>query len=687
MLGEIVASSYLPKAALIQIGSLLLLAAWLYEGFRAKSLTITKNGFIWPLAVFLVWALLSLTWSLDSWLGFSRWIHWAACGLLFFLALQIIKSRNQSRFLLCMIVASAVCLSLLGILQYLTNFNWLPQSAPPAATFFNKNMAGHFFVLVFPASLYLLLSAKNKLAMWAAAFALTCVNVIVFYTFTKAAWVCVTWECLLFLGIFEFERSRSGKSAFWGKPKAVALAVSIAITLVMSSLTPDGWKWRMDENYHYLSGMWNPESHAAEDNLQSLQQYSSTSVSSRLILYKNTLEMIAENPILGVGANNFSIHYPNTSRKLPRDGDSMILTQAFHGHNDFLQLLSELGLPFAVILCWAGFLLLKSSRNLFRRNCPAEDRYLGAAMLIALAGLTLNANFSFPLYRAIPPFLLAVYTAIFVQLTRRGDPVKAISLKLIGNQWLGAGCVFASIGLVVWSIAQYFVIKSDGHFYSMHKAIKIENYGKALAQLDKAKHYNPFRHDTLKMEGQIYLKLGRVEKARDLLSAYREFNPNYAQGLMLLGRSHQLLREFEEAETALEKGIEIDPNVARMHDLLANVKSSLGKHGAALREFRIAAKLKPENPIYQYNLGIKARSMKHFEEAVRAFKKTAQLKDSSHNAYLSLGLILFYELNDPDSGIEYMQKALDINPTINNADQLKLLIAASEFKTNEQRPQ
>ncbi len=679
--GEIYASSYLPKAALIQIGSLLLLTVWLFEQFRANTLTIVKCRLYLPLAAFLLWVLLSITWSLNTYSVLSKWTHWAACGLIFFLAAQIIKNRQQARFIFIMIVSSAVVLSFLGFFQYLLRVDWFPQTARPAITFANKNMAAHFFVLVFPAGLYLLLSAKNKRAIWLYAFFLACLNTYVFYTHTKAAWVCVTFEFLLFISVFVFEKIRFKTKTDFGKHKAAAFGVAIALTIAMSFLTPDGLRWRGPETYNYIAGMWDAEARVADEKLQKLRKYSSISVESRLILYQNTLELFAKKPLLGVGAGNFSIHYPTASIKRPRDNKSLILKQAVHGHNDFLQLLSELGLPFAIIFIWACVLFIQGIGKLGRKACPPEDRQMGAAALIALAGIALNANFSFPFYRAVAPFLLAVYSAIFftayrgfaVKNQNRGD-----TWSVAGTQWSKVCFILSLAGLILWSMAQYRVIKSDEHYHSMHVAIRLEKYEEALAQIELAKHYNPLPKETMKMKGQIYLKLGKVKKARDLLTAYQKYNPYYAQGLMLLGRSHQLLKEYQEAEKALQRGIEIDPHVERMHDLLASVKSSLGKHEEALKEFRRAAELKPDNFNYQYNLGIKAREMKRFEEAAGAFRKTIDLKPTFDKGHLLLGLILFYELDEQDSGIIHLNIALRLNPRIKDAGQLRQIIAAHE---------
>ena len=73
------------------------------------------------------------------------------------------------------------------------------------------------------------------------------------------AWVCVSFEFLLFISVFVFEKIRFKTETVFGKQKATAFGAAIALTIAMSFLTPEGVRWHGTETYNYIAGMWNAE--------------------------------------------------------------------------------------------------------------------------------------------------------------------------------------------------------------------------------------------------------------------------------------------------------------------------------------------------------------------------------------------------------------------------------------------
>ncbi len=99
-------------------------------------------------------------------------------------------------------------------------------------------------------------------------------------------------------------------------------------------------------------------------------------VSVRLLLWSIAFEMWRANPMTGVGANNFEAAYAesrrafvasNPSSPLLNDREDMLAKRA---HNEYVQMLAELGLPglllflvFCLILATAAWRAVRSSRN------------------------------------------------------------------------------------------------------------------------------------------------------------------------------------------------------------------------------------------------------------------------------------------------------------------------------------
>ena len=107
-----------------------------------------------------------------------------------------------------------------------------------------------------------------------------------------------------------------------------------------------------------------------------------TSVSlPRTMIWRGVVNMIADSP-LGVGLGGFSARFPQYQ---PR---GFSVNRVRHAHNDYLELLSELGAPGAALLfLTTAVLLLRSLKHLLRRH---EDRTIWLrrlALLAVVAGL------------------------------------------------------------------------------------------------------------------------------------------------------------------------------------------------------------------------------------------------------------------------------------------------------------
>ena len=110
---------------------------------------------------------------------------------------------------------------------------------------------------------------------------------------------------------------------------------------------------------------------------------------SRIGIYRRTLQMIADRPLLGVGPGNFPLVYPRY-----RDKKEMVFMN--ETHNDYLQFASEMG-----IFSLAAFLVLlllyfKSGIRylLFSKNMYLLGLTLGC--MVSIAGVVVHGSMDFP---------------------------------------------------------------------------------------------------------------------------------------------------------------------------------------------------------------------------------------------------------------------------------------------------
>ncbi|MEA1922986.1 MAG: O-antigen ligase family protein [Pseudomonadota bacterium] len=283
----------------------------------------------------------------------------------------------------------------LGIFQYF-GFQ-VPLLKPilgPASTLGYRNPAAHFLALVLPFALFAvwrhwrswrahgsvirLLLFLGLLLVALAALAL------LFMNYSRTAIMALLVEVLALplvwlLSKKDGESDRGGKRRRWGR----ALLGSLLLVVLISSLImvfPDSRK-RAVSSYHKFKrgGL-------------------SRVLEARYYHWGNTLVMIKERPLLGLGLGNWRFSYPLYAASFKRDPLHNYKVQIRKTHNDYLQLAAECGIP-ALLL----FLLFWGRQfYLLRYSTPESDgdqdwRLPLAASLLAFSVIMF---FSFPMQMA-----------------------------------------------------------------------------------------------------------------------------------------------------------------------------------------------------------------------------------------------------------------------------------------------
>jgi len=110
---------------------------------------------------------------------------------------------------------------------------------------------------------------------------------------------------------------------------------------------------------------------------------------SRIDIYRGTLQMIADRPLLGVGPGNFPLVYP-------RYRDKKLIAFINETHNDYLQFASEMGIFSLVAFLVLLFLYFRNGIRylLFSKNMYLLGLALGC--MVSIAGVALHGSMDFP---------------------------------------------------------------------------------------------------------------------------------------------------------------------------------------------------------------------------------------------------------------------------------------------------
>jgi len=109
----------------------------------------------------------------------------------------------------------------------------------------------------------------------------------------------------------------------------------------------------------------------------------------RIDVYRGTLQMIADRPLLGVGPGNFPLVYP-------RYRDKKFIIFINETHNDYLQFASEMGIFSLVAFLVLLFLYFRNGIRylLFSKSMYLLGLTLGC--MVSIAGVALHGSMDFP---------------------------------------------------------------------------------------------------------------------------------------------------------------------------------------------------------------------------------------------------------------------------------------------------
>lgn len=670
-------AAHRPQAAFVQTGALALLVAVLAGPARQRRLAALSTPFDAPIVALLLFSAASLAWAVNAYEGLLVWMHWAACALVFWMVAAALRDESDARRLLQALFVSGVLISLLGLAQHAYGLTLLPQAQPPAATFVHKNVAAAFVVMTAPLGPTLLLHRPRSklLIQYVSATAVMVSYVVV--TFTRSAWLALAVQVALFTVLLARDRELRIR---WPAPRrvmatALAGAVVVASTTTFAVLGPAG----MSAAWDRVAEVWRAfgAERAALDPAVEGVRY--TSVQHRRAIWLNTLAMARDAPLLGVGLGNHDVVYPAYAWSAAPDRIFGEKAQLDFAHNDYLQTLAELGMAGALLFAWLLVTVWRTLRRLWLREAAADRRALVLGAGLGVAGLLVDAAFSFPLQQAIPPLVLAAYLGVLAALlTRFGWDAGAWRLfdastgrrRLVPP--LAAAVVVALLAVTAWAHGHWLL--ADRHALRMARAERRRDWGVALAESAAAHRLDPGRREPLLVMGQAHLAAGRAGQALLPLRELLVTRPHDMTALGNLALALSARGDAAAATDAFQRVLRIQPRDARAHYELGALLEQQGRRKEALEEYRLAARYDARNAGYQHQWGVAALQAGLSEEALHALGRALEEDPSRAVSHKALGVVLFEVLGRREEGVPHLRRALALDPADRDAPRIRQLL-------------
>lgn len=574
-------------------------------------------------------------------------------------------------------IALAV-VSFLGVCQYLgLGFTEIRSAGMPSATFLYRNFAAMYVVSALPVAVARFLVAERDGEAWAWAVVGGLASLFLLYTRTRGAWVgfgSALGAAALFLVVTK--GSRPWRLPDWTTGKRAAAVTCVSLVCVCSSIPP-------------LGGI------AGEQLASAQKEGVATAVvsilegqhSGRLAAWTQSLKLISDHWLVGVGVGNWALVYPRYAGETFASDGGMF----FRPHNDYLWVVSELGV---VGLLLAGWVVLSIVRVAIRCLTRMEDTTGALVLLGMMAGLVAlsgHAFFSFPKERPATLASVSLYLGILAATWRSvRDETREPSFPR-GAAW--GALVICALALIPVGRAVAF----SRHHFRTDLFRFVGRFDASLREAQAAKRLGIVDARIYEFEGFALQKLGRVEEAYRSRIEGLAYHPNNPWSLHAVGVYAQELGRHRDALPMLERAAQLAPRVGVFHRELGLSQAHLGRANRAAASFDRALALMPNDPLTQLEASTFAMMTGDTARAHAHLAVASEKIGNERGKLLTLGR---YALGAREGSIaeDAFNRALDIKDGTDaivglaraqamngRADEAAALLRGRRFKVDDQR--
>ncbi len=602
--------SSLPKLAFIQSAVLLLCFLWCLKGRYSRQLLLRKTPVALPMILFLTTVLLSLFQAVNLYEGMRQSIHLALCVILFFLVVDRVRTRKYLDRVIAACILSGAVVSIIGIIQYLSSFAWIPQveTARPAGTFMTRAMAVHFLVIVFPLSFLPFLPAKEDRLPWPYGVSSLGMIVYLIYTRSRAGWVACGFVVLFLLAVLLFTGLVREEKRGMTKGKVVAVLGAILLVVLLACIPRKG-----------------EETTNIRERIGSITKLSDSSVHPRLVWWRNTGAMIKDNLWTGVGIGNFKTNYPLYQGPVKVEPGLNAELRLNRAHNDYLQTASEVGIIGLLLYLWMLGAAFKMSWRTWKHTSSKGTRARVVCLAMGVAAFSINSFFSFPLQCPVPPLflllLIGLIGALYLETVGEERPVVIRIGKFAGGALL-AGILIILSALTVLNARN---IVAHTYLFTSYRYATGRNWEMARAMAERAKGHNPRSYQILYAAGSYCASLGRHREAIGHYQEARRYHPYHTGILNLMAKSYLARGFVSNAEVVYGWVLAINWDHSEARNNLGVVYKMQGRFREAIAEFKQVLRARPGWSGTHYNLACVYEAVGEYDLAGEHKEKAREL--------------------------------------------------------------
>ncbi len=404
----------------VHLITLAMLAAWLIKMTALGKFRLIKTPLDLPILLFLGIAVITTLTSIYPYASKIELYKIMNYILLYYLVVNNIKDKRQIKRIATLVVIVGTSLALYGLYNYFSGIEKIYTLDKKyylgmlTSTYVNHNHIGGYFELAIPLGIGLMLAhqylpgrtRRSKILppafVSALLIAATFIMIIALvFTYSRGTWLGFLGSMIV-LGMiisFRFKIFRDwSRLKKWGALAVIALIIISAVLLM-----PDKVKQRAGTMFKFQEGKFSFTLKRAGGG--------------REIVYRDTLRMIKDRPILGTGLGTFIHAYP----KYRPPGFRIFMNAV---HNDYLQYGQEMGIfglgSFVVLLV----LFFKKNLSLLKN---LKDKYLQSltiGFLVSITAIAIHSLVDFNLQIPANALLFWIILALSSSIRMMVRPIK-----------------------------------------------------------------------------------------------------------------------------------------------------------------------------------------------------------------------------------------------------------------------
>ena len=432
------------------------------------------------------------------------------------------------------------------IMRYMDGESWIKVwGTGITSTLSNKNFFSESLVLLLP---FILIGVKKEKRIWLAGYLFSLLSIILFIVLNQSlAALFGMASGLLFFLVYSRRIAPAGESPSvlkWRKPLfAVLILLPILSIVYFGNKKGNTIAQKTQRLAEYVS---NPSL------LDSLRPENNNSVFDRILLWRNSLRIIGDHPLMGSGLNNWKLLYPEYGVGGTAHINSGYLNFE-HPHNEYLLIWAEQG-PIGLLLYLLLFFMVLRTGLKRLRNCEKEEASFLLLVLSGIVAFLVISFFAFPKERTYSAFLVIAGVSWIIS-REATDKTK----RLPGSIAVLLLIIYLSASGLAW-------IRLQGEIH--HKSTLIaqlnKNWARVIREADRA-------------ESWIY----PLDYTNTPFSFYRGMAWFYS------GDFPNAIREYEQARR-------MHPNHLRVLNDLASAYERSGNQPKAVETYRQALKITPQ---------------------------------------------------------------------------------------------